>query len=62
MAQYLQAVQQAMVSRGWRLVSAHAEIQYDPAHLLEPRDDGMTADYVAIEVIRQTNIRKSAIQ
>jgi hypothetical protein len=30
--------------------------------LLEARDDGMTADYVAIEVIRQTNIRKSAIQ
>lgn len=59
---FLQAVQQAMVKRGWGPFSARAEVQYDPDHLWELQHEGMTADDVAIEVIRQANTRQSSIQ
>lgn len=61
MDQFLQSVQQAMVTRGWGVASAQAEIQYDSEHLLELRNKGMTALEVAVEVIRQANVRQSAI-
>ena len=61
MSQFLQAVQQSLVTKGWGLASAQAEIQYDPEHLLELRKEGMTADDVADEVIRQAQFRQSSI-
>ena len=58
MDQFLQSVQQAMVAKGWGAASAHAEIQYDPDYLQELRNEGMSANDVAAEVIRAANARQ----
>ncbi len=62
MDQFLQAVQHAMVKRGWGPFSARAEIQFDPDHLMELQNEGITAEDVAVEVIRQANVRQLALQ
>ena len=57
MDHFLQAVQQAMVAKGWNPAAAAAQINFDPDHLLELKADGMTASDVAVEVERQYHTR-----
>lgn len=55
---FLNAVEDVLVRRGWGPASAHAEVNYDSAHLLELQAEGATADEVAVEVIRQAGCRQ----
>lgn len=61
MDEFLNAVRDAMVNRGWGYASAHAEIHFDPVHLEELRNKGFTTAAVADIVIREADCRQLAI-
>lgn len=53
MEQFLQRVQLAMIEQGWSAEAAATQINVDPAHLLELKDEGMSPSDVAVEAERQ---------
>lgn len=61
MNNFLIAVREAMVNRGWGQASAEAEIRFDPAYLNELHAKGMHSTDVANKIIRQAENRQLAI-
>lgn len=57
--EFLRQVQDVLVTRGWGPATAQAEVNYDPAHILELKGEGATAVEAAVEVIRQAENRQN---
>lgn len=56
--EFLQQVQDVLIARGWGPATAQAEVNYDPAHILELKAEGATPGEAAVEVIRQAENRQ----